>query len=467
MFFRISIINQHPARGSTRLWVFLLRDRTRCGIVLLFVLLFIGFWVTTRVQLFPDGRVEIISPHVVSGDEPHYLLVLNSILFDHDLELQDDYERAAKGGLQAGRMVLPDHHTIIVNRRTGKHGLWLCFANRNFSQARRNPDPELAPSPNIYEVSSHPVAFPALLAAFIAPFHPTIDKVQSDASFVVVFICWLGTVVTYFLGRQVGLGRGLALLAVALLALASPWLAYTRSFFAEPVIGLSVAAAFWAFAADRPVLAALGAGAALIFKPPFGVVGAGLILDRIWERRWRDAVLMSSVFGACGLALMTFNYWLARTPIISGNIEPWPLGSAGAHDFRPPFDTFLESRHGLFIWVPWAIFAIFPMGSALCSRDQRRGLLFDMSVPTSLYLAVLSVLAFGPGRSYGPRFWVPLLPWMAVAAVETIRSTGWGWRIIFGLLAVIALAIAIPGALCYPQMLSVSPWYLWHYSSLP
>jgi hypothetical protein len=453
-------------RGSTRLWVILLGNRKRCGIVLFFVLLFFGFWAITRVQLFPDGRIEIISPHVVSGDEPHYLLVLNSILFDHDLELQDDYERAAKGGLQAGGIVLPDHHTIIVNRRTGKHGLWMRFANGTFSQPQRNPEPELAPSPDVYEVSSHPVAFPALLAAFIAPFHPTIDKVQSEASFVVVVICWLGTVVTYFLGRQVGLGRGLALFAVGLLALASPWLAYTRSFFAEPVIGLSVAAALWAFEADLPVLAGLGAAAAVIFKPVFAVIGAGLVLDRIWERRWRDAVLMSAVLGACGLALMTFNYWLARTPIISGNVESWPLGSARAHDLRPLFDTFLGSRHGLFIWVPWAIFAIFPMGNALWSGDRCGSLLFDMSVPTSLYLAVLSSLEFSSGYCYGPRYWVPLLPWMAVAAVETIRSTGWGWRITLGLLAVIGVAIAIPGALRYPQMFSVSPWYLWHDSRL-
>jgi hypothetical protein len=89
----------------------------------------------------------------VSGDEPHYLLVLNSILFDHDLELQEDYERA-KLGPDAGEIPLPDHHTIIVNRRTGEQSTW--FEN--------HWNPELAPGPDVYEASAHPVAYPALLA---------------------------------------------------------------------------------------------------------------------------------------------------------------------------------------------------------------------------------------------------------------------------------------------------------------
>ncbi len=164
------------------------RDRANWAIAHFFGFLLAVFWSVTRVAMFSDGHLEICSPRVISGDEPHYLLVLNSILFDHDLELQDDYRRAEHGP-DAGGVPLSDHHTIIVNRRTGEHGIW--FEHRQ--------DPGLLPGPDVYEVSSHPVAFPAMLALLIAPFHPTMNDVQRDASLVIVLICWLGAIFTYLL----------------------------------------------------------------------------------------------------------------------------------------------------------------------------------------------------------------------------------------------------------------------------
>jgi hypothetical protein len=162
-----------------------------------FALLLAALWGITRVEWLPDGHLELTSPHVTFGDEPHHLLVLNSILFDHDLELQDDYKRAILGP-DAGGIYLPDHHTIIVNRRTGRHGIWV----------EDHTDPDFAPGPDVYEVSSHPIAYPALLAALIFPFHPKMEDVQSDASLVMVLICWLGAIFTFLLARKVGMGRG-------------------------------------------------------------------------------------------------------------------------------------------------------------------------------------------------------------------------------------------------------------------
>src|ERR1700693_1294493 len=109
----------------------------RYAVAAFFALLLVVFWAVTRVELLPDGRFEITSPHVIAGDEPHHLLVLNSILFDHDLELQDDYDRAGVAP-DAGGIQLPDHHTILVNRRLGKHGTWL----------ENHWDPDFMPGPD-------------------------------------------------------------------------------------------------------------------------------------------------------------------------------------------------------------------------------------------------------------------------------------------------------------------------------
>jgi hypothetical protein len=424
----------------------------RSAVVIFFVVLLVGFWGVTQVELLPDGHMEVVAPHVVTGDEPHYLLVLNSILFDHDFELQDDYERA-RTGLDSGGVTLPDHHTIIVNRKTGAHGTWF----------EHHLDSDLAPGPDVYEVSSHPVAYPALLAAVLFPFRPKMDDVQRDASRVIVLISWLGAIFTFLLARRVGMGRGYALLATALLGLASPWLAYNKSFFAEPVIGLSAVISLYFLEGDRPLLAAAGAAAAAIFKPPLAVIGGGFVFDRIQQKRWRQAVEMLTVLGVFGLALMAFNYWMARTLVISGNLSgPWPFGSDTASDFQHLSNTFIGSENGLFIWAPWTIFAIFPIGQAFCSIAGRPRFLREMSLPIAMQIVLLTASSFPVGSCLGPRYWVPFLPWMAVAAVYTIRSTGWTWRVIFLALVLLSVAISIAGALRYSQMFSLSPWYLWH-----
>jgi hypothetical protein len=418
-------------------------------IAVFFAFLLVIFWGVTHLDLY-DGHFETTSPHVITGDEPHYLLVINSILFDHDLELQDDYERA-RYGPDAGDIPLPDHHTILVNRRTGKHGVW--FENYQ--------NPELAPGPDVYEVSAHPVAYPAFLAGLIAPFFPRMEDVQGDASLVMVVICWLGAILTFRLARQVGMGRGLALMTTALLVFASPWLAYARSFFAEPVVGLAAVAALLALESDRPLLAAFCAAMAGLFKPSMEVIGAGFVIGRLFEKQWSQAIKMSIVLGIVGVGLIAFNYWLARTPVIAGTWSgPWPLGNNTATDFRQLTDNFFGSEHGLFVWCPWTIFAIFPIALAFCCPSQAPKVAREMALPMLLQLILLSSWSIGPGISYGPRHWIPFLPWMAVAAVTTVRSSKLTWQLVFGVAAAFSIAISILGALRYPQLYARSPWYL-------
>ena len=415
-----------------------------------FLVVMVVLIVVTHVELLPTGHLSIASPHVTNGDEPHYLLVLNSILFDHDLELQDDYERA-NGGPETGGIELPDHHTILVNRHTRKHGIWFYD----------HWDPDLQPGPDVYEVSAHPVAYPALLAALIAPFRPKIENVQNDVNVVVILICWAATVLTFRLARQVGLGPGAALLAASLLVFASPWLAYSRSFFAEPAIGVSAVAALLALESDRPLLAALLAATAFLFKPSMGVIGAGFVIEQMVERRWPAAFGMALVLGVIGVGLLAFNYWLAATPIIAGTWSgPWPLGPNTATDLRPLKETLLGGPHGLLVWCPWTIFALLPLAVALCRPSLTPKVINHMRFPVSLHLALLSYWSIGPGACYGPRHWVPFLPWMAVAAVKVVHRSRIFWQIVFWMVTAVSIAISILGALRYPQLYSLSPWHL-------
>ncbi|HUH00370.1 MAG TPA: hypothetical protein VML75_00165, partial [Kofleriaceae bacterium] len=65
-----------------------------------------------------ERGVEWAEPASYSGDEPHYLMVVNSLLFDRDLDLREDYDRVRAGSDDAGRRFRGaqlDHHTIVLD----------------------------------------------------------------------------------------------------------------------------------------------------------------------------------------------------------------------------------------------------------------------------------------------------------------------------------------------------------------
>src|SRR5207302_1868799 len=73
----------------------------------------------------PDSPYPVFGPaRVLSDDEPHYLLLINSLLSDGDLDLANNYAHVHAGGQDAGLFWgggrTLDHHTVVVldGRRT-------------------------------------------------------------------------------------------------------------------------------------------------------------------------------------------------------------------------------------------------------------------------------------------------------------------------------------------------------------
>jgi hypothetical protein len=372
------------------------------------------------------------------------------------LVLQDDYERVARGGLEAGARfagVELDHHTVVVNRRSGHHALGY---NNGFSW-QRNPGLEFAPSADVYEVPAHPVTFPAILALAIWPSRPTIADAEGEAGLVVAIIAWLAALATYFVARRAGMSRVLALFAALLLVLASPWLAYSRSYFREPAIGLALILALWAAAADFPIGSALGVVAAAAMKPAYLFVGASFAAEEFRERRWADTFKI-----VLGLALATATFivvslWLRRTVVRSGLRMLFSVSDR--------FDTLFDFRHGLLVFAPWTLLGLIESFRASFSFLPRDRMVRRMAAPLAINLIASS--GFGPGFCYGPRYWVPFLPWLAVATVQGLQRSGFATRAVTAALIFVSVAIAVPGALCYPELFHRTPLQGWRMFSSP
>ena len=391
----------------------------------------------------PATGFELKSPRVRSGDEPHYLLIVNSLLQEHDLLLGDDYRRVRAGGAEAGldlRGDELDHHTILVD--ASGHALWqrvydwrTHLAQGGFARLQPGFD-------HAVEAPAHPPAFPALVALVLLPLRLSPGALEPWAISVVALLSFASLIALYAAARRAGFSEREGLVAVLLAGIGSPLLPYARSFFSEPAIGLALSLALWARLSGRPRLCGALCFAAAAFKPPFGLAAVGWALtgDRSQGKQ------LIETFAALCAGLLLFNLGLAHTAVISG--------TAGFEPAIGPSDLgmlFFSNNHGLLAFAPWAAAGLFVAARAAVRGEP--GPLRELSwgaAPVLLVFAVAQVEA--GGFCYGPRYLVPFLPWLALATVAAWREAGARWRAVIAALAIAGAAIAIPGAVRYRDL---------------
>ena len=396
-------------------------------------------------QLEWDHGLRRVRPEVFSGDEPHYLLMVNSLLEDGDLRLDPDYQRVRLGGAQAGvrfRGADLDHHVIVLDPKSGKSELWHNLFNL-YAHLPAGGFARLRPGfeSGAIEVPAHPPAFALLLALFCAPFRAWPLRVEHVAVLAVALLSFLALVALYQAAVRAGFTAREAAFAVVLCGVASPHLAYAQSLYSDTAITLALALALWARAGERPALAGLALFAATALKPPFALVAfawAGLLC---LEGRARDARLLLSTFLPGCLVLAGFNFWLARTPVIAG-----ALGFVPAAGLSVLQAIFLGSRHGLFVWVPWTLAGVFWI---LRQKTPLMRTLFWGAAPV---VALTAAQASDGGYCYGPRYLLPFLPWLALATVASFRAAPRALRVVIVALAVAGVVIALPGTLRYRRV---------------
>src|SRR5262249_40408119 len=119
-------------------------------------------------------------PRAYSGDEVHYLIMINSLIHDGDLDLANNYAAVHAGAEQAGRHWRGgalDHHTVWFER--GERRIWWnpyqCVGDHD---AGGHPVPRLRdgqrPLPlGQPEFALHPPGLALLLAPVLLPFRDT------------------------------------------------------------------------------------------------------------------------------------------------------------------------------------------------------------------------------------------------------------------------------------------------------
>lgn len=389
---------------------------------------------------------------VFSGDEPHYLIVANSILRLGKLDLREAYDRQQLGNDFAGKVFqgIPlDHHTVLVDSGLfpPKYlGRWHDYAEGktvDISGRQLPPVPE-----NYSEYSSRAIAWPASIAFFsFCTSLPT-----EIASKLLSHLCVLFSAAFVYLLilRIEGSKRG-AVLATIAYGLGSCNLIFANTAFADSALLLYFSSASYLFSRRRVFLLALVTviGVWLKFQlllPAAVLFGLGILQSGIKKN------IIPLLFGVVGiLSFFVFNFF------IYGLIKP-PMGWSFCSPFDSIYYFIFSPSTSFFLRNPWILAPLLLIGSFKPNfRIQR--LCLDLAI--FFLLAILPIFLweyYSGGYCYPGRLIICATIPAAILLAFTFDSCGKLKRGIAALLVAIGLIVNWKAAFALPQLTWKPGW---------
>jgi hypothetical protein len=363
----------------------------------------LAFAVHAAAGLWYTGRLR------VSGDEPHYLVMAQSLWREHDLDLRDNYEREDWREHTPG----PLRPHYAAPRADGR------------------------PFP------AHSVGLPLLLAAPYA---------AAGRPGTVVVLAALSAVAVAF---AVALGRRLGAPSprpVAAIAAGPPLFFFGFHVYTEGASAACVAAAAWALLAPPAVgtaaLAALAAVALPWLHLKMALAAACIGILGLLRFRGRALAVFLAVAAAGAVAFGAHHARVFGTPNPLAVYGGVPQDMAG-QPWRAVLGLLLDRSFGLLPWAP--VFLVGLAGLPDLARRGRDGRLL-LALMAAVVLPVLGWRMWWGGQSPPARFLVPALPLLAVAAALRIEGQrgflwrAWPWLAALGWLIALRVIVS-PGEL--------------------
>ncbi len=351
----------------------------------------------------------------VTGDAPHYILMADSLVHDHDVDLANNY----------------------ANRD------WLRFYDRDL-------EPQVPDQPDGRQVPEHKPGLPLL----IAPGYYFLGF--SGVLWTLGLLAALGGTLFFLFCRKVGYDPGQAFLGWCLFCFTAPWWVNSELAMPEMAGGLAFLV-FWAGWVDLLPAWAGAAGCASLawLDLHFYPAALALLAVDVWRRRrlgLKGSAVSVLVVAASFAAALVYNHSLfgSYNPVESyrqRGMDMAFLEKAGTM-FGHSLGMLLDQEYGWFPFVP--VFYLSFLGAWSWWRRDK-AFFWGLVAPSLVYL--LPVLAFfGWYSGMAPnRYLVCLTPAFALFSLEAWRA--WKHRFFFNLLAVLSWLWAF----CF----TVVPWFCW------
>lgn len=144
---------------------------------------------------FQSWKWRVNIPGANSGDEPHYLLTLNSIVEDNDYRLENNYAKKQFG--KKFQTLDLDHHTFLFDPNTKKFFFWEEFHVWDPDSKTWKEKPGSPPTNLETEnwLPTHGIGYPSVLALFLWPI-PIESREDSIAIFQICLLCFAFALIT-------------------------------------------------------------------------------------------------------------------------------------------------------------------------------------------------------------------------------------------------------------------------------
>jgi hypothetical protein len=351
-------------------------------------------------------------PTIDDGDEPHYLIMLNSVIQDGDLDLRNNYDSVGQGSHQAGARYgagfLDRHVSFWINgQRFIASQVFYPYINSASRRVLPGFDPALASAP---EYGAHSPGIALLLAPFLFPFRHTslVEPMACLASALATLGAFL---FLRALLRQFTEGPWALTLTAVAAVLGTPLWNYSRTFFIEPDLALAVTAAF-ALALRRGAFLASGffVGAAVLMKPPLALLCVPLALLVLRLGGWRARAMALLKLGALPVVAVALTLWMNDRMYGS----PWhgPQPFYWGNVLTGAKGLLFSADRGLILWAPVTALAVLGWPWVLKKRPLEGA---SVLLGFLVFFVIMATWKYWDGGwCYGARLIVPAVPLLMV-----------------------------------------------------
>jgi hypothetical protein len=362
-------------------------------------------------------------PRIHSGDEPHYLVFVHSVVEDGDLDLTNNYRAVHEGGNQAGLLFRGsrlDHHSVwfVGDRRVEWRNVFHVDEKDWGKDAAGHWTPTVRPgvAPELLPKREAPWNSPGL-AILLAPLFYFVrgsEALEAFATILSGFTIVLASLFWRMLAGAFTEDRRVVNLGVVLAFLGTPAWHYGRSFFSEPYILCLVTAAYaLGLARQRYVLAGFALGAVLFLKPI--AVLAGVPLGVLY-------LVRGQVGAAVKLAVPVLVWLVAH---LGMNQAVYGAFFHESNSFYPgvPIANALQILghpiRGLLSTAPIVLVAAAGWGAL---QRQSREVLAPLAGCLLMFFVAANNQAWSGGFAYSIRFLVPVMPLFCLGLIPLLRS---------------------------------------------